>query len=109
TVRYDTGETETDCGLSAGDPIFLLYQSVRGARSVQGLLLAEPFLQLPARREYPDYYHQIKNPISLQQIRDKMKNGDYEGVEQIETDLTVMFENAKRYNMPNSTIYKRAQ
>uniref|UniRef100_A0A8C2JIU5 Protein polybromo-1 n=1 Tax=Cyprinus carpio TaxID=7962 RepID=A0A8C2JIU5_CYPCA len=109
TVRYDTGESEADCGLSAGDPIFLLYQSVRGARSVQGLLLAEPFLQLPTRREYPDYYHQIKNPISLQQIRDRMKNGDYEGVEQIEADLTVMFENAKRYNMPNSTIYKRAQ
>uniref|UniRef100_A0A8C2A4Q9 Protein polybromo-1 n=1 Tax=Cyprinus carpio TaxID=7962 RepID=A0A8C2A4Q9_CYPCA len=98
-----------DCGLSASDPIFLLYQSVRGARSVQGLLLAEPFLQLPARREYPDYYHQIKNPISLQQIRDKMKNGDYEGIEQMEADLTLMFENAKRYNMPNSTIYKRAQ
>uniref|UniRef100_A0A8C1FTY7 Polybromo 1, like n=1 Tax=Cyprinus carpio carpio TaxID=630221 RepID=A0A8C1FTY7_CYPCA len=109
TVRYDTGESEADCGLSASDPIFLLYQSVRGARSVQGLLLAEPFLQLPARREYPDYYHQIKNPISLQQIRDKMKNGDYEGIEQMEADLTLMFENAKRYNMPNSTIYKRAQ
>uniref|UniRef100_A0A671SC50 Protein polybromo-1 n=1 Tax=Sinocyclocheilus anshuiensis TaxID=1608454 RepID=A0A671SC50_9TELE len=69
TVRYDTGESEADCGLSAGDPIFLLYQSMRGARSVQGLLLAEPFLQLPTRREYPDYYHQIKNPICLQQIR----------------------------------------
>uniref|UniRef100_A0A673GYI8 Protein polybromo-1 n=1 Tax=Sinocyclocheilus rhinocerous TaxID=307959 RepID=A0A673GYI8_9TELE len=109
TVRYDTGESEADCGLGASDPIFLLYQSVRGARSVQGLLLAEPFLQLPARREYPDYYHQIKNPISLQLIRDKMKNGDYEGIEQIEADLTLMIENAKRYNMPNSTIYKRAQ
>ncbi|TRY65039.1 hypothetical protein DNTS_018546, partial [Danionella cerebrum] len=109
TVRYDTGETEADCGLSAGDPILLLYQSVRGARSIQGLLLSEPFLQLPSRREYPDYFHQIKNPISLQQIRDKMKNGEYEGAEQIEADLTTMFDNAKRYNMPNSTIYKRAQ
>ncbi|XP_077054125.1 polybromo 1, like isoform X3 [Siphateles boraxobius] len=109
TVRFDSGETEADCGLSAGDPIFQLYQSVRGARSVQGKLLAEPFLQLPVRREYPDYYHQIKNPISLQQIRDKMKNGDYDGVEQFEADLTLMLENAKRYNMPNSTIYKRAQ
>ncbi|ROL50781.1 Protein polybromo-1 [Anabarilius grahami] len=108
TVRFDTGETEADCGLSAGDPILQLYQSVRGARSVHGQLLAEPFLQLPVRREYPDYYHQIKNPISLQQIRDKMKNGDYDGVEQIEADLTLMLENAKRYNMPNSTIYKRA-
>lgn len=37
-----------------------------------------------------------------------MKNGDYDGVEQIEADFTLMLENAKRYNMPNSTIYKRA-
>nr|XP_055068904.1 polybromo 1, like isoform X2 [Misgurnus anguillicaudatus] len=108
TVRYDSAETEADCGLASGDPILQLYQAVRGARSVQGLLLSEPFLQLPSRREYPDYYQQIKNPISLHQIRERMKNGDYEGVEQIEADLMLMFENAKRYNMPNSTIYKRA-
>lgn len=37
-----------------------------------------------------------------------MKNGEYESVEQIDTDLNLMFENAKRYNMPNSSIYKRA-
>lgn len=37
-----------------------------------------------------------------------MKNGEYESVEQMEADLNLMFENAKRYNMPNSSIYKRA-
>lgn len=37
-----------------------------------------------------------------------MKNGEYESVEQIDADLNLMFENAKRYNMPNSSIYKRA-
>lgn len=37
-----------------------------------------------------------------------MKNGEYESVEQIDADLSLMFENAKRYNMPNSSIYKRA-
>ncbi len=37
-----------------------------------------------------------------------MKNGEYESVEQMDADLTMMFENAKRYNMPNSSIYKRA-
>lgn len=37
-----------------------------------------------------------------------MKNGEYESVEQMDADLTLMFENAKRYNMPNSSIYKRA-
>lgn len=41
-------------------------------------------------------------------VRAKMKSGEYESLEQIEADLTLMFENAKRYNMPNSSIYKRA-
>lgn len=36
-----------------------------------------------------------------------MKNNEYESVEQIDTDLNLMFENAKRYNAPNSQIYKR--
>lgn len=72
SVRYDAGEMESESGhtrLATSDPIFQLYQAVRGGRNTQGQLLAEPFLQLPSRREYPDYYHQIKYPISLQQIR----------------------------------------
>lgn len=36
-----------------------------------------------------------------------MRNSEYEGVEQMEADLNLMFENAKRYNVPNSPIYKR--
>ncbi|KAF4079056.1 hypothetical protein AMELA_G00188770 [Ameiurus melas] len=112
SVRYDAGEMESESGhtrLATSDPIFQLYQAVRGGRNTQGQLVAEPFLQLPSRREYPDYYNQIKYPISLQQIREKMRNGEYEGVEQVESDLNTMFDNAKRYNVPNSAIYKRAQ
>ena len=37
-----------------------------------------------------------------------MKSNEYESVEHIDADLTRMFENAKRYNVPHSTIYKRA-
>lgn len=36
-----------------------------------------------------------------------MKNNEYESVEQLDADLTLMFENAKRYNVPHSSIYKR--
>ena len=72
SVRYDEGESEAECLSSSMDmsnPIFLLYEAVRGGRNSQGQLLSEPFLQLPSRREYPDYYQQTKQPISLQQIR----------------------------------------
>uniref|UniRef100_A0AAX7VQ69 Protein polybromo-1 n=1 Tax=Astatotilapia calliptera TaxID=8154 RepID=A0AAX7VQ69_ASTCA len=111
SVCYDEGESEAESQSSSmemSNPIFQLYEAVRGARNNQGQMFSEPFQQLPSRREYPDYYQQIKQPTSLQQIRAKMKNGEYESVEQIEADLNLMFENAKRYNMPNSSIYKRA-
>uniref|UniRef100_M4AP04 Protein polybromo-1 n=1 Tax=Xiphophorus maculatus TaxID=8083 RepID=M4AP04_XIPMA len=111
SVCYDEGESEAESQSSSmemSNPIFQLYEAVRGARNSQGQVFSEPFQQLPSRREYPDYYQQIKQPISLQQIRAKMKNGEYDSVEQIDADLNLMFENAKRYNMPNSSIYKRA-
>ncbi|XP_019118030.2 polybromo 1, like isoform X5 [Larimichthys crocea] len=111
SVCYDEGESEAESQSSSmemSNPIFQLYEAVRGARNNQGQVFSEPFQHLPSRREYPDYYQQIKQPISLQQIRAKMKNGEYESVEQMDTDLSLMCENAKRYNMPNSSIYKRA-
>lgn len=37
-----------------------------------------------------------------------MKSNEYETVEHVNSDLTRMFENAKRYNVPHSSIYKRA-
>lgn len=72
TVRYDEGESGAESVPSCMDvnsPIFQLYEVVHGGRNSQGQLVAEPFLQLPSRKEYPDYYQQIKQPISLQQIR----------------------------------------
>uniref|UniRef100_A0AAQ4NNR0 Protein polybromo-1 n=1 Tax=Gasterosteus aculeatus aculeatus TaxID=481459 RepID=A0AAQ4NNR0_GASAC len=111
SVCYDEGESEAESQSSSmemSNPIFQLYEAVRGARNSQGQVFSEPFQHLPSRREYPDYYQQIKQPIALQQIRAKMKNCEYESVEQMEADLNLMFENAKRYNMPNSSIYKRA-
>jgi DNA-binding cell septation regulator SpoVG len=35
--------------------------------------LSEPFWKLPSKRYYPDYYKEIKNPVSLSQIRNKLK------------------------------------
>ncbi|TNN84387.1 Protein polybromo-1 [Liparis tanakae] len=111
SVCYDEGESEAESQSSSmemSNPIFQLYEAVRGARNSQGQVFSEPFQHLPSRKEYPDYYQQIKQPVALHQIRAKMKNCEYENLEQMDADLTQMFENAKRYNMPNSSIYKRA-
>ncbi|CAN0103364.1 unnamed protein product [Lampetra fluviatilis] len=85
-----------------------LLDSVQNARGAQGQLLADPFLRLPSRKEYPEYYVLIKQPIALLHIRSKLRAGEYTSADQLESDLTLMFENAKRFNMPTSSIYKRA-
>ncbi|NXH20145.1 PB1 protein, partial [Bucco capensis] len=109
-ARYEEGESEAESITSFMDtsnPLHQLYDTVRSCRNNQGQLISEAFFHLPSKKKYPDYYQQIKTPISLQQIRTKLKNHEYETLDQLEADLNLMFENAKRYNVPNSAIYKR--
>jgi len=39
-----------------------------------GRILSEPFMKLPSRREYPDYYEIIKKPIDIKKILSKIDN-----------------------------------
>lgn len=58
--------------------MFIFCFIVRGAfnsilRSlILGVCLAEPFLKLPSKRYYANYYKEIRNPLSLFQIRKKL-------------------------------------
>lgn len=72
SVHYDEGESEAESmtsNMDLNNPVFQLYEAVRGARNSQGQLLSEPFLQLPCRKDYPDYYQQTSQPICLQHIK----------------------------------------
>ena len=70
------------------------------------MLLAEPFLQLPSKREFADYYLTIGDPVSLNEIRKKLKAGEYDSLASLYEDLDLMFENCKEYNRPDSRLYK---
>lgn len=59
-------------------------------------------------QDYPDYYDIIKNPIDMEKIAHKLKQQFYDNVEEIATDFMLMFENACKYNEPDSQIYKDA-
>ncbi|XP_078065918.1 protein polybromo-1 isoform X11 [Mustelus asterias] len=109
-TRYEDGDSEGESIGSSVDvtsPLYQLFEVVRSYRNSQGQLLAEPFFRLPSKKDYPDYYQQIKQPMSLQLIRQKLKNNEFENLDQMEADMNLMFENAKRYNIPNSAIFKR--
>lgn len=76
---------------------------------VDGVPLCEPFLELPSKSYYPDYYDEIKRPMSLFMVNKRIKRGEYQdGPDGLVQDLTLLFENAKSYNLETSDIYKAA-
>ncbi|KAJ1680088.1 ATP-dependent DNA helicase Snf21, partial [Spiromyces aspiralis] len=65
----------------------------------------ELFLQLPKKRDYPDYYIFIKRPIAMRQIKTRIKNNQYYSLEQFYDDWKLMFDNARTYNQEGSFVY----
>lgn len=72
----------------------------------EGRVLSDPFLQLPTRRELPDYYEIIKKPIDLKKIQAKIKDSKYSSLDQLQVDIDLMFKNTQEYNMEGSLIYE---
>ncbi len=57
-------------------------------------------------QEYPDYYEIIKKPIDMQKIQARMLAMQYDTIEDMVSDFVLMFDNACKYNEPDSLIYK---
>jgi len=89
------------CGLTS--PPFCSLFNHRGEK------VSDDFLELPSREVYPDYFQMIRAPICLNQIKEKIGKGTYEGTFVfLETDITLMVDNAKTYNKKGSPIYQNA-
>lgn len=71
--------------------------------------ITEAFVELPSREELPSYYDQIKLPIALDTIEEKLKRNAYPTVTTLESDLKRMVQNAKDFNMPKSEVYEDAE
>ena len=74
-----------------------------------GRPIASQFLTLPPRDELPDYYEFTKLPIAIDTIEDKIHDGAYNTVTEIESDFKRMVQNAKDYNSTGSEIYEDAE
>lgn len=85
-----------------------LYFAVKNYKNAMGQNLAEPFYKLPSQRQYPDYYEEIKTPMALFNVRKKIKKQKYETLDELVADLNLIFDNARRYNTDESSLYKDA-
>ncbi|VDM25869.1 unnamed protein product [Hydatigera taeniaeformis] len=83
-------------------------EAICTATNSMGTLLALPFMRLPSRKLYPDYFRRISNPICLAKIRRKIKRNEYHSLADVRGDIDRVFMNAQAYNMEGSDIYKVA-
>uniref|UniRef100_A0A182SV47 Protein polybromo-1 n=1 Tax=Anopheles maculatus TaxID=74869 RepID=A0A182SV47_9DIPT len=86
-----------------------MYDTIREYREPkQNRQLSYIFMKLPSKSEYPDYYDIIKDPIDIEKIEKKLRQQAYDSVDDMAADFMLMFENACKYNEPDSQIYKDA-
>ncbi|KDN52576.1 Bromodomain-containing protein, partial [Tilletiaria anomala UBC 951] len=67
------------------------------------------FMTLPSRELYPDYYQIIKRPIAFEEIVDKLHERSYKSLDELKHDCETICNNAKRYNLRDSTIWVLAK
>ncbi|KAI5958362.1 STH1 [Candida theae] len=94
-------ELESQC-LAALDEILDLTDEADGHK------VSDIFLKLPSRKMYPDYFSVIKSPISINEIRKKIKSEEYASFDDFIADLKLMCSNAKVYNEEESFVYTDA-
>jgi len=71
-------------------------------------LIIGPFINLPPKKDYADYYMLIPHPISMRQIEKKIKKGEMSSLNDLKKDILLLCSNAKTYNEDGSMIFNDA-
>ncbi|XP_034458828.1 probable global transcription activator SNF2L2 isoform X2 [Hippoglossus hippoglossus] len=71
-----------------------------------GRQISKGFVQLPSRKEAPEYYELIRKPVDFRRIRERVRNHKYRSVGDLEKDLFLLCHNAQTYNLEGSQIYE---
>jgi protein polybromo-1 len=93
---------------SSDDPVKIYFGDVYSYHDNAGEYIAQPFIDLPSKKDYPEYYRVITEPIGLSIIRSQLEAGYYCNLKAIQDDLLLMIKNAQYFNEPQSAIYKMA-
>ena len=70
--------------------------------------IIDPFIALPDKWDYPDYYQIIKNPICMEQIKKKINKKEYQSLKQFMQDIRLLCNNCRTYNEDTSLLYQDA-
>uniref|UniRef100_A0A8C1KQA4 SWI/SNF related, matrix associated, actin dependent regulator of chromatin, subfamily a, member 4a n=1 Tax=Cyprinus carpio TaxID=7962 RepID=A0A8C1KQA4_CYPCA len=69
-----------------------------------GRLLSEVFVQLPSRKELPEYYELIRKPVDFRKIKERIKSHKYRTLNDLEKDVMLLCQNAQTFNLEGSLV-----
>ncbi|RFU78038.1 snf2-family atp dependent chromatin remodeling factor snf21 [Trichoderma arundinaceum] len=72
-------------------------------------LIIGPFVKLPPKREYADYYVIIQNPICMNHIQTRIKKEEYSCLSDLRKDFDLLIRNCQTYNEDGSILYQDAK
>lgn len=71
-------------------------------------LIIGPFIKLPPKRDFADYYVIIQSPICMKMIETKIKKLEYSSLGGLQKDIELMVKNCRTYNEDGSILYQDA-
>ncbi|KAI3540002.1 hypothetical protein CSPX01_08457 [Colletotrichum filicis] len=90
------------------DVIQTISSTVSNYKDEDGEWWAASFQRIPNKRQLPDYFEIIENPIAFSTIRHKIQKKLYTDFPEFVRDLAQICHNAQVYNRPSSAIFKSA-
>ncbi|XP_037536783.1 probable global transcription activator SNF2L2 [Nematolebias whitei] len=83
-----------------------IIDTVINYRDGSGRQLSEVFVQLPSRKELPEYYELIRKPVDFKKIKERVRNHKYRSLGDLEKDVMLLCQNAQTFNLEGSQIYE---
>ena len=83
-----------------------IWQEVVYYEDDEGRRFSDIFMELPSKRELPDYYRVILEPIDLKKVKNKVLKGSYRDWDEFDHVMKLLFANVRQYNMETSRIYE---
>lgn len=83
----------------------ILFAAVTEAREAgSGRRLCDLFMVKPSKKDYPDYYKVILEPMDLRTIEHNIRSDKYTTEHAMVEDMKLMFRNARHFNEEGSQV-----
>uniref|UniRef100_A0A8C0QS59 SWI/SNF related BAF chromatin remodeling complex subunit ATPase 2 n=1 Tax=Chelonoidis abingdonii TaxID=106734 RepID=A0A8C0QS59_CHEAB len=70
-----------------------IIDTVINYKDSSGRQLSEVFIQLPSRKELPEYYELIRKPVDFKKIKERIRNHKYRSLGDLEKDVMLLWPN----------------